>query len=176
MKGITNYRTHHCKNTFTLFQLALVGGLLLSGCNSASKPSESPTEFNFEFDSDNQSPIVPEPSQEESAHAQESNLVNDEGEALADISNDYESDIEVYETRQLLIEIPGQTAVQESLFLKVYDDPFSPVFLGEVVPSSENGSFVVNITVSVKKTLHSLSYDFFSMNADFEDISGVIEL
>ncbi|MCP5208389.1 MAG: hypothetical protein H7A01_14370 [Hahellaceae bacterium] len=98
------------------------------------------------------------------------------GEALADNPNEAGIEIAVFENKSITIMVPYDIIIEPRLFLKVYDNPFSPVFLGEVIPTLEGDEYTVQLDVSVPIAQPSLNYELFGITGDFETIYGELTL
>ncbi|MDG9666306.1 hypothetical protein ONV78_01080 [Hahella sp. CR1] len=95
---------------------------------------------------------------------------------LSAIINDSRTSLDAYVNKLAVVTIPDSLLVESRLFLKLYDDPNAPLFLGEIIPVQNGLLYEYRLEVSLLQGQSQLHYDLFGVSGAVATVTGDITL
>ncbi|WLQ12876.1 hypothetical protein O5O45_24425 [Hahella aquimaris] len=95
---------------------------------------------------------------------------------LSAIYNDNGTKLDAYVSKLAIVTIPDSLLIEPRLFLKLYDDPGAPLFLGEIIPVQNGLLYEYRREVSLLQGQNQLHYDLFGVSGDVPTVTGDIAL
>ncbi|AZZ89818.1 hypothetical protein EUZ85_03480 [Hahella sp. KA22] len=90
--------------------------------------------------------------------------------------NDNRISLDAYVNKLAVVTIPDSLLVESRLFLKLYDDPGAPLFLGEIIPVQNGLLYEYRLEVSLLQGQRQLHYDLFGDSGAVPSVTGEIAL
>ncbi|MBU6950360.1 hypothetical protein [Hahella sp. HN01] len=95
---------------------------------------------------------------------------------LSAIINDSGTSLDAYVNKLAVVTIPDSLLVESRLFLKLYDNPNAPLFLGEIIPVQNGLLYEYRLEVSLLQGQSQLHYDLFGVSGAVATVTGDITL